>query len=191
MLKTCPKSSHSGFSLVELMIAIAVLGVILSIAAPSFRNMILNTRVRNAAESVLNGLQRARAVAISNNTNILFTISPDSSWNIDYTAAYKLANPAVTSPIEVKVANEGTKDVVVNSKANDGVSAASVVTFDNLGRRVAGAQLAEINFSTIGGTRPLRVIIGVQIPAGVGNPYIGSSPKMCDPHIMPPNPLGC
>jgi type IV fimbrial biogenesis protein FimT len=196
VLKTYPKPRHSGFSLVELMIGIVVLGIIMSVAIPSFKSLVLNTRVRNAAESVLSGIQHARAEAITRNTNIEFTLLTDTSWNIDYPAAYKTANSLTADPpLSVKAANEGSKNVTLAAKATDAVTAASRVTFTNLGQVLStnadgSLQLAEINFSIPDGNRPLRVVIGVQTTPGTP-PYVGSNPKMCDPSIAPPNLLAC
>ena len=65
-------SSQRGFSFVEIMVVVAVMAIILSIAAPSLTNYLNGISVRSAAESVLNGLQVARGEAIrSNNTVIL------------------------------------------------------------------------------------------------------------------------
>ena len=60
-------NQQSGFSIIELMVAIVILVITLSIAVPSFSQFILNTQIRSAAESIRNGLQLARAEAIKRN----------------------------------------------------------------------------------------------------------------------------
>ncbi|WP_306603199.1 GspH/FimT family pseudopilin [Azonexus sp.] len=65
-------SAQRGFSLVEIMVVVAIMAIILSVAAPSLAKYLNGLSVRSAAESVLNGLQVARGEAIrSNNTVIL------------------------------------------------------------------------------------------------------------------------
>jgi type IV fimbrial biogenesis protein FimT len=64
-----------GFSLVELIVGMAILGVLLAIAMPAFSNWLRNARVRTAAESVQNGLQLARAEAVRRNTTVAFSSS--------------------------------------------------------------------------------------------------------------------
>jgi type IV fimbrial biogenesis protein FimT len=63
-----------GFSLVELIVGMAILGVLLAIAMPAFSNWLRNARVRTAAESVQNGLQLARAEAVRRNTTMRFQL---------------------------------------------------------------------------------------------------------------------
>jgi len=84
---------ESGFTLIELMIVIAVLAVSLSIALPSFSRTIANSKVRATAESILAGLRDARSTAIQRNAPVRFQLvsSLDSSCTL-------LADSLTTSP---------------------------------------------------------------------------------------------
>lgn len=53
-----------GFSLVELMITIAVAVILMSMAVPSFSSMIMNNRLSATSEELLKGLQLARSEAM-------------------------------------------------------------------------------------------------------------------------------
>jgi type IV fimbrial biogenesis protein FimT len=53
-----------GFTLMELMMTLAVVGVILAIAAPNFRDFLLNNRMTGAANDLLASVQLARSEAI-------------------------------------------------------------------------------------------------------------------------------
>lgn len=66
---------RKGFSLIELLISVAFLGVLLALGIPAFRTLLENSRLRSAAESFLSGVQTARAEAIrlNSNTEILLT----------------------------------------------------------------------------------------------------------------------
>ncbi|MDI3491376.1 MAG: type fimbrial biosis protein FimT [Thauera sp.] len=64
------KSRNRGFTLIELMMAIAILGIIAAIAAPSFIQTIRNNRLTATANEVLLALQLARAEAIKQRRNL-------------------------------------------------------------------------------------------------------------------------
>lgn len=78
-----------GFSLVELLVTIAIAAVLLSLGLGSVTSMIASSRTRGAAESVLSGLQMARAEAIQRNTPIRFQLvtSMDSACASNTAAA--------------------------------------------------------------------------------------------------------
>jgi len=59
-----------GFTLVELVVTIAVLAIVLAIAAPSFQGMIERWRARQAAESLSSTLYYARSEAIRRGGNV-------------------------------------------------------------------------------------------------------------------------
>ena len=60
--------SRRGFTLVELLIAVAVVAIIVTIAAPSFRDMILMQRLRAISAQVVTDMQFARNEAVSRGT---------------------------------------------------------------------------------------------------------------------------
>ena len=61
-----------GFTLVELMITVAILALLLIAGIPSFREWLRNTHIRTAAESIQNGLRYARGEASSRGANVRF-----------------------------------------------------------------------------------------------------------------------
>lgn len=62
---------HSlGFTLIELMVTVSVLGVLLAIALPSFQPLIERWRVRQATAALENSLYYARSEAIKRGGNI-------------------------------------------------------------------------------------------------------------------------
>lgn len=68
-----------GFSLIEMVIVLAIMGFMLMYGIPTFRDMLANTTLRNWAESVNSGVQLARMEAIKQNRNIYFQAVTDLS----------------------------------------------------------------------------------------------------------------
>lgn len=63
-----------GFTLIELMVALAVAGLLLMGAIPLVREWMMNMQVRNAAMSIAGGLEKARAEAVRRNRDVTFSL---------------------------------------------------------------------------------------------------------------------
>lgn len=75
-----PPSGHRGFTLVELMIALAVLAILVAVATPSFREMSLNNRSTTVINSLLADLALARNEAVKAGRNAHVT-ARSGVWN--------------------------------------------------------------------------------------------------------------
>ncbi|MDZ4212040.1 MAG: prepilin-type N-terminal cleavage/methylation domain-containing protein, partial [Methylotenera sp.] len=58
-------SKNLGFSLIELMVAVSVLGITLAYAMPSFSTWIQDSKTRTIAESLQNGIRIAQVEAVN------------------------------------------------------------------------------------------------------------------------------
>ena len=75
----------AGFTLVEMAITLVIMGILASLAYPSFTGYLNNLAVRNTGESLLVAAQTARSEAIrSNNTAVLQIVDTlDDSCSVD------------------------------------------------------------------------------------------------------------
>lgn len=74
---------QNGFTMIELIVAIAVLGILMAIAMPSFVQTMGNSRIRSVAESLTSGLQYARSEAVRRNERIRFSLdSSTGNWTV-------------------------------------------------------------------------------------------------------------
>lgn len=70
---------HTGSTLIEVMITVVVLGILASIAVPSFQGLRERARLQAAAEAVYAQLQFARSESIKENRDIFVHVSPGVS----------------------------------------------------------------------------------------------------------------
>jgi prepilin-type N-terminal cleavage/methylation domain-containing protein len=85
---------HQGFTLVELIVTIAVAAILLTIAVPSFLDSIDRARVVGAADNLLADMRYAQAEAMKTNVSVVVTFTAGTSW------AYSMnTTPAKTSSV--------------------------------------------------------------------------------------------
>jgi type IV fimbrial biogenesis protein FimT len=78
---------HHGFTLVELLIGIAILAILLALAAPSFTNVSLPSKLRAVSNSLIGATNLARSEAIKRDAPVRLCVSADGAtcgagnWN--------------------------------------------------------------------------------------------------------------
>jgi type IV fimbrial biogenesis protein FimT len=174
------KSDQSGFSLIELLIGVVILGLLASVAFPSFQAWLHNSQIRNAAESIANGLQRARAEAVARNTNVEFILAADSSWSVRVV----VDGTVIDSHVGEVTQNGPSKVAVTTTPAIN-----NTVTYNSFGSLVpinpgdgsAPFTQADVdsNFLSAAESRDLRITLNL------------SGIKMCDPNVPTGNTFAC
>ena len=172
--RTVLRMRRAGFTLIEVLIAMVVMGVLIAMAGPSFFEFMQNSQIRAAADAMQNGLQIARGNAISRNLPVQLAVGPGSGWTVSEVASGTV--------IQTRVHEEGTPNVGVNTLP----AGAFKVIFSPLGAVItdpAGATRMDFvnpsggnceTDSPAGAMRCLRIVV-------TG----GGSIKMCDPKLDP------
>lgn len=173
-----PDRQH-GVTLIELMVALALLGLLLLAGLPAFQTMLSNLRVRSVAESVLSGVQLARTEALKRNQNVSFNLDATTGggWSV------QLADGTV---LQSKSATEGGAVEVALATGGD------EIVFNRLGQRTtpnATTPVLDINITNPvvdaceldgGSVRCLRVTVS-----------IGGQTRLCDPKRAAGDPQAC
>ncbi|MGH8743100.1 MAG: GspH/FimT family pseudopilin [Burkholderiales bacterium] len=188
-----PKLPH-GFTLIELMITVTVIGVLLVAGYPEMSTWLQNTKIRSYAETISNGIQLARAEAVRRNTQVQFVLTstlPIAAntpalvasasgpyWVVrkwDSTNTYDPADP-INAPWFI----QGGGTEVTTSSAVVNATAANF-RFNGLGRTNIGAANVTIQVTNptagacVAASGPMRCLnVVVQT---------GGQIRMCDPSI--------
>jgi type IV fimbrial biogenesis protein FimT len=117
-----PIRAQAGFTITELMIVVAIVGVIAAIAAPNMGEMIRRQRVKTAAFDVYAGLTHARSEAIKRNVTV--NVSPVSGDWAQGFVVIDVNNRTVRT-------QQGFNSITATGP--------SVITFNNSGRLTAGS----------------------------------------------------
>lgn len=196
MLKRRPRAQH-GFTLVELMLAVGVLGILIMLALPNLTTWIQNTQLRTAAEGMHAGLMLARAEALRRNSVVRFQLvdTLTSSCGFSVTGTNWVVSLAdTTGACDVNPSDTTAPQIIQKRSGNEGSSSAQILStggntvwFNGLGRVVqpptAPAAITQINVSnpgggackTAAGNEPMRCL---RITVTTGGQV-----RMCDPAV--------
>lgn len=186
-----------GISLIEMMIALAIVAFLLFLGVPAFSTFLQNTQIRNAAETTLAGINLARVEAVRRNATVRFQFVSDLTSGCTVSAAalsnssalnwvVSLGDPAgacdvapseTTAPqiVQKKSAREGSANVLVTT------AGAPVLFFSGLGR-VNGALMSRVDFSNAAGVCE-HVTAGAPLRCLAILVTSGGQAKMCDPAV--------
>lgn len=175
-----------GFTLIELMVVLAIIAILLTLGTPLFTTFMANSRIRTAAEAFANAVAQARTEAIKQNQPVEFLMS--SGWLV-CAVSDSVAKNCVQGNAAVLyqgAGREGTGEVTATTTP----TGATRVAFDSFGRIIAvspvdlSAAITQVDFDVPGGSsigsRPLRVLL-----------EIGGAVKLCDPALASTDPRAC
>ena len=71
---------HRGFTLIELIVTLAVVAIVTTLALPSFRTTIMNNRLTTQANEFITDLNIARSEAVKQANTITITSNNGNNW---------------------------------------------------------------------------------------------------------------
>ncbi len=173
------RTDGGGFTLVELVVALAMLGILLGLAAPSFSLWTRNARVRGVTDSLINGVRLAQSEAVRRNRQVVFFLTGSA----DCTASTNSGATAGGSAWAVRTVALTTGDVVeavqcgalAEQTAGVVVAGPTALCFNSMGRQTANADpglggtactldssgVSTFNISSLSSDRPLRLLVGL------------------------------
>lgn len=194
-----PRSS--GFSLIELMVAVVVLGILMAVAMPNFNSWIRNARARAVADALQTGLRLAQAEAQRRTHTVVFFLTDTKACDTSATAAAGGAYWQVRTVPNALLTNDVAEAVQcgVLTDISNGVTLSSSTSTTALCFSADGRQTTQTNPTTIGvnctaaaasydvapggssaDKRPLRVTVS-----------LAGSIRLCDPNKSSSAPDGC
>jgi len=175
-----------GFTLVEVLISITILGILIMMAMPAFGEWLQSQQLRAGAEASLNGLQVARAEAIRRNLRVQIVFGPGTAWSVNEIIS---GTPdAVGTLIQSRSADEGSPNAVLAAPPGG----ATTITFTPLGGtttnidgtpRVTRLDITNTKGGACQPAGPMRCL--ALLVQG------GGTVKMCDPIVAAPDARGC
>jgi type IV fimbrial biogenesis protein FimT len=186
----------AGFTLVELMVAIALLATLLKLAAPSFVTWSRNAQVRTVADSLQSAARNAQNEATRRSRQVVLSLTNETPG----VSSKAVANGVNYAVHVVPLPGESLEFVqggVLSDVASASITGPKSICFNSIGRLVANAApgvtdavctvsatapLATYDVTLNGADRPLRVTVA-----------LGGRVRMCDPNrsIAAGAPEGC
>lgn len=122
----------AGFTVIELMIALAILSILIGIATPAFKGMVNSQRVKTAAADLHASLLQARSEAVKRNQRVLIRPASGETWSDGWLVSDPATPDSDTNPLFRHRIASGVQIT----------SAADEIEFRPNGRVSAGATLA-------------------------------------------------
>ena len=195
----------SGFTLIELIVTITLLGILVALGLPTFTAWIRNSQVRTVAEALQNGLRTAQTEAVRRNQDVVMSFTNDANpqlnpnmvangrnWSLQTVGSAFVGDGAaefIKSGVLADVASGVT--ITISPLSTDGA-----ICFNSSGRLATNTAPTGLpstatctgtaktfNIAQTNADRPLRVTVAV-----------GGQVRMCDPQrpaLSSTSPDGC
>ncbi|MBX3621863.1 MAG: GspH/FimT family pseudopilin [Rhizobacter sp.] len=191
-----------GVTLIELIVTLALFGVLFGLAIPAFTTWIRNNQIRSVADSLQNGLRLAQNESLRRNRVVVFfltnaqpsltatAVTNGRNWVVRY-VPQAIDAPVAPEPfVQGGALSETSSSVQVTSSA--GITA---VCFNASGRLIladaASTGIAGVQCVAGPATFDITQPVGVELRPLRVNVELGGRVRMCDPGRPATSPDGC
>ena len=145
---------QAGFTIIELMTVLAVIGIVTTIGMPSMRDIMQNQQVRTAASDAHVSLLMTRSEAIKRNSNVDMA---SADWDDSWTVQVPGSPPTILRSIDP----DANLTVECNTDGDDASEACpSEITFNRTGRP---SSLMELRFFVAGNPRVMMRCVMISL----------------------------
>jgi type IV fimbrial biogenesis protein FimT len=117
----------AGFTLAELMVVVAILGILSAFATPAVKSLVVNERIKSASFDLTAALTQARSEAIKQNGAVTLTpVGGTTSWANGWNVTAPDATVISTQGAYTSIAITGPTSIVYNRSGRS--SSATTVT---------------------------------------------------------------
>ena len=109
--------NEKGFSLIELMITVVIIGLLAAVAIPSYRSHVIRTQRSDGKTALLEAAQRMERFFTNNNTYAGATVGNNAADTIRaasgeglYTLSFPAANPLTPTTYTIQAAKNNAND---------------------------------------------------------------------------------
>jgi type IV fimbrial biogenesis protein FimT len=198
-----------GFTLVEMLVVLAIMAILLGLGMPSYRTYMANQKVLSTVEVFMAGLQMARAEAVKLNRRVEFLMTDDAPTpaSVDTATASTtgrnwIVRALVTGGntfVEGKSGAEGSGAATSAGSPIAVTGSLASITFDGFGTPVGLTTTATFDFSNTAGTCAPAATSNCTV-AGTGTGTIrcmqlrisrGGQSRTCDPAVLVADTRNC
>ncbi len=160
-------TTERGFTLLELLVTIAVAAIVMAVAVPSFRTIVISNRLSSAANEYVAALTEAKLEAVRRNRETLMCGSSGNPASGSFSGACPVSSPAGTV-IALTVANDGSVSPTVVRESPPTFSGITVANVRAL--RFSGQGLARA---------PGQSALAANLIADISSSYLPTRNRRC------------